>query len=144
MAAVAAVQRPELFRACIAQVPITDILGCRRDPITFSISLLDYGDPRDPEMSEILYSWSPYQNIKDGTAYPALLLDAGKNDPRCPPWHVRKMAARMQPANAGSNPILMRVREGAGHGSVGQADQRALDADFLTFFIDQLGLEVQP
>jgi prolyl oligopeptidase len=139
MAAVVAVQRPDLFRASISQVPITDALGRARDAVTMGASL-DYGDPSDPEMSEVLLAWSPFQNIKDGTAYPALLLDAGKNDPRCPPWHVRKMAARMQPANNGPNPILMRVRDGAGHGSVGLKDQRAEQADWLAFFIDQLGL----
>ena len=140
MAAAVAVQRPDLFRACIAHVPVTDVLGCTRDPLCFAICQLEYGSPHDPEMSEALNAWSPYQNIENGKAYPAVLLDAGKNDARCPPWHVRKMAARLQPANAGPNPILMRVREGAGHGSVGQADQRALDADFLSFFMDQLGL----
>jgi prolyl oligopeptidase len=139
MAATVAVQRPDLFRAIISQVPITDALGRARDAVTMAATL-DYGDPSDPEMSEVLLAWSPYQNVKDGTAYPSLLLDAGKNDGRCPPWHVRKMAARMQPANLGPNPILMRVRDGAGHGSVGLKDQRAEQADWLAFFADQLGL----
>src|SRR3546814_10408340 len=78
---------------------------------------LDYGDPNDPEISEVIAAWSPYQNIKDGTEYPALFLDAGKSDSRCPAWHVRKMAARIQPANQGSHPILMLVRDGVGHGA---------------------------
>src|SRR3546814_19429191 len=78
---------------------------------------LDYGDPNDPEISEVIAAWSPYQNIKDGTEYPALFLDAGKSDSRCPAWHVRKMAARIQPANQGPHPILMLVRDGVGHGA---------------------------
>ncbi len=140
MASVVAVQRPDLFRASIPQVPITDALARMRDPIC-AASTLDYGDANDPEMSEVLHAWSPYQNIKDGSAYPALLLDAGKQDVRCPPWHVRKMAARMQLANQSPNPILMRVREGVGHGAHDVAGQRAQSADWLTFFIDQLGLK---
>jgi prolyl oligopeptidase len=139
MAAVTVVQRPGLFRAAVAQVPITDALGRARDPIAGLVNL-EYGDPNDPDMSEVQLAWSPYQNIKDGVVYPALLLDAGKNDPRCPPWHVRKMAARLQPANVGPHPILMYVRDGAGHLAVGDAEQRALDVDYLTFLIDQLGL----
>ncbi|HKY89480.1 MAG TPA: prolyl oligopeptidase family serine peptidase, partial [Nevskiaceae bacterium] len=107
-------QRPDLFRAGLAGVPLTDVLGCARDPVTLSIALLDYGNPHDPEMSEVLRAWSPYQNIRDGERYPALLLDSGSNDPRCPPWHVRKMAARLQPANAGPHPVLLRVRDNAG------------------------------
>jgi hypothetical protein len=34
----------------------------------------------------------------------------------------------------------MYVRDGAGHLAVGDAEQRALDVDYLTFLIDQLGL----
>src|SRR5581483_1317644 len=141
MAAAVAVQRPDLFRATHPNVPITDVLARVRDPITMQATL-DYGDPQDAEMSQVIARWSPYQNVKDGIAYPAMLLDSGRNDPRCPPWHVRKMAARLAPANAGPNPILMRVREGAGHGSVGIDAQRAAGADFLTFFADQLGLKL--
>ncbi|HET8882189.1 MAG TPA: prolyl oligopeptidase family serine peptidase [Solimonas sp.] len=139
MAAVAAVQRPELFRAVISQVPITDPLARARDPITMSATL-DYGDPNDAEMSEVLHAWSPYHNVRDGIAYPALLLDAGRQDLRCPAWHVRKLAARMQTANAGAQPILMRVRDGVGHGAADVEGQRAQEADWLAFFIDQLGL----
>lgn len=140
MAAAIAVQRPELFRAVISQVPVTDPLARARDRITMSATL-DYGDPRDPEMSEVLYAWSPYHNVRDGLSYPALLLDAGERDLRCPPWHVRKQAARMQPANAGPHPILMRVRADVGHGAGDVEGQRAQGADWLAFFIDQLGLK---
>jgi prolyl oligopeptidase len=101
---------------------------------------LDYGDPNDAGMADVLRAWSPYQNVKDGTVYPALLLDAGERDVRCPPWHVRKLAARMHPANGGPNPILMRVRKNAGHGATGVNEQNQQDAEALTFFIDQLGL----
>ena len=101
---------------------------------------LDYGDPNDAEMSEVLHAWSPYHNVRDGIAYPALLLDAGRQDLRCPAWHVRKLAARMQTANAGAQPILMRVRDGVGHGAADVEGQRAQEADWLAFFIDQLGL----
>ncbi len=139
MAAAVAVQRPDLFRASISQVPITDPLARARDVICMA-STLDYGDPNDPDMSEVLHAWSPYHNVKDGTTYPALLMDAGKQDLRCPPWHVRKMAARLQPANAGPRPILMRARDGAGHGAADIAGQRAQGVDWLAFFIDQLDL----
>lgn len=140
MATVVAVQRPDLFRASIPVVPITDALGRARDVIGMA-STLDYGDPNDPEMSEVLHAWSPYHHVKDGTVYPAMLLDAGKEDMRCPPWHVRKMAARMQPANGGPNPILMRVRAGVGHGANDIEGQRLQGTDWLTFCIDQLGLQ---
>jgi prolyl oligopeptidase len=142
LVAAVTVQRPDLFRAGIAQVPLTDVLGSSRDLITHSIALLDYGDPHDAEMSEVLLAWSPCQNIKDGVNYPALLLDSGSNDPRCPPWHARKMAARMQQASVSPHPVLQCVRGGAGHGAVGIEAQRTQEADFLIFFADQLGLSL--
>ena len=43
-----------------------------------------------------------------------MLIDCGANDPRCPPWHGRKLAARMQAAGSGALPVLLRVRAGAG------------------------------
>jgi prolyl oligopeptidase len=141
MAAVVAVQRPDLFRASVAQVPISDLLGRVRDPVTM-VSTLDYGDPADPEMAKVLYAWSPYQNVRDNVAYPAMLFDAGANDPRCPPWQSRKIAARMQQASSGELPILLRVRAGAGHGAVGKSDQRRQSAEVLSFLAEHLGLAV--
>ena len=139
MAAVAAIQRPDLFRAVSPEAPITDALARSRDPFTMAATL-DYGDPSDPEMAQILYGWSPYQNVRDGTHYPAMLIDCGANDPRCPPWHGRKLAARMQQASAGALPVLLRVRSGAGHGAIGKEDQTRQSAEVLAFFAEYLGL----
>jgi len=140
MAAVAAVQRPDLFRASSPEAPITDLLGRVRDPFTMAATL-DYGDPSDPAMARLLDGWSPYQNVEDGTAYPAMLIDCGANDPRCPPWHGRKLAARMQQASTGTLPILLRVRADAGHGTVGKDNQTRQSAEVLAFFAEYLGLD---
>ena len=140
MAAVAAVQRPDLFAASSPEAPITDLLGRVRDPFTMAATL-DYGDPSDPAMARLLQSWSPYHNVEDGVAYPAMLIDCGANDPRCPPWHGRKLAARMQQASSGAVPILLRVRADAGHGTVGKDDQTRQSAEVLAFFAEYLGLD---
>jgi prolyl oligopeptidase len=139
MAAVAAIQRPDLFAASSPEAPITDALARARDPFTMAATL-DYGDPADPALARVLQAWSPFQNVEDGTAYPAMLIDCGANDPRCPPWHGRKLAARMQQANAGGRPILLRVREGAGHGAIGQEELVRQSAEVLAFFAENLGL----
>jgi prolyl oligopeptidase len=139
MAAVAAVQRPDLFRASSPEAPVTDLLARRRDPFTMSATL-DYGDPSDPAMAPIINRWSPYQNVRPGTDYPAMLIDCGANDPRCPPWHGRKLAARMQAASSSALPVLLRVRAGAGHGAVGHEDQTRQSAEILAFFAEYLGL----
>jgi prolyl oligopeptidase len=143
MAAACAVQRPDLFRASAPAVPITDLLARIRDPFCMAASQ-DYGDPSDPAMARILQAWSPYQNVQDGTAYPAMLIDSGANDPRCPPWHGRKLAARMQQANGDPLPILLRVRADAGHGAIGHDDQMRQSAELLAFFAEYLGLDRDP
>jgi len=139
MAAAAVVQRPDLFQAAVSQVPITDVLGRVRDPVSMAATL-DYGDPRDPVMAPVLRAWSPYQNIVDGVAYPAVLIDSGLNDPRCPPWHGRKFAARLRQATSSERPVLLRVRSGAGHGAVGRAAQLLQEAETLAFLAEQLAL----
>jgi prolyl oligopeptidase len=140
LAAVAAVKRPDLFRAAVPQVPLTDQFALVRDPLTHMIAKLEDGDPNDPEMSRVLLSWSPYQNVVDGVAYPAVLLDCVSNEPRCPAWHGRKLAARMQRATSSGRPVLLRVRRSAGQRAVGEAAQRLQQAELLAFLVDQLGL----
>ena len=140
LAAVAAVQRPDLFAAAVAQLPITDQFGLVRDPVSAMIARMEDGDPCDPVMSQRLRSWSPYQNVVDGAAYPAVLVDCGSNDPRCPAWHGRKLAARLQRATSSARPVLLRVRRSAGHRPVGEAAQLLQQAELLAFFADQLGL----
>ena len=140
LAAVAAVKRPDLFRAAVPQVPITDQFALVRDPLTHMIAKLEDGDPNDPEMSRVLLSWSPCQNVVDGVAYPAVLLDCVSNEPRCPAWHGRKLAARMQRATSSGCPVLLRVRRSAGQRAVGETAQFLQQAELLAFFVDQLGL----
>jgi prolyl oligopeptidase len=140
MAAAAAVQRPDLFRASAPQVPLTDVLARVRDPFSMAATL-DYGDPSDPAMAKVLCGWSPYQNVVDGARYPAMLIDCGANDPRCPPWHGRKLTARMRQASANSLPILLRVRAETGHGAIGYEAQTHQSAELLAFFAEYLGLK---
>jgi prolyl oligopeptidase len=140
LAAAAAVQRPDLFAAAVVQSPVTDQFGLVRDPITHMIARLDDGDPNDPAMSHVLLEWSPLQNVVDDVRYPAMLLDCSLNDPRCPPWHGRKLAARLQRAAASGRPVLLRLRPTAGHAAAGEAARRSRHAETLAFFAEELGL----
>ena len=56
-----------------------------------------------------LKSIDSYQHVRDGAAYPAVLLTTGVTDPRVGPFHVAKMAARLQAASRSGKPILLRV-----------------------------------
>jgi prolyl oligopeptidase len=87
----------------------------------------------------VLAAYSPYHNVRDAS-YPAVLLDAGENDPRCPPWHARKMAARLQRATRSEHPVLLRVWKESGH--VGSSKAMLIDqsADWLAFVMRELGM----
>jgi len=88
---------------------------------------------------------SAYANAVDGTAYPAVLLTAGYNDPRVLPWDPGKMAARLQsiaaaPGGSG-NPVLMRTDFAGGHGIDATLDQTIDEVtDVLAFLLWQAGV----
>ena len=84
--------------------------------------------------------------VKGGTAYPAVLFSAGMNDARIDPWHAGKMAARLQAANPGGKPVLLRVDFEAGHGPGTNRRLREQEvADVYAFLLWQFGVpEFQP
>ena len=59
----------------------------------------EYGSSDDAAQFKYMLAYSPYQNVKEGTKYPAVLFVTGDGDTRVAPLHARKMAARFQAAN---------------------------------------------
>jgi hypothetical protein len=80
-------------------------------------------------------------NTAEGVTYPAVLLDAGDTDPRCPPWHARKLAAQLQAATAGPAPVLLRIWRDVGLGWATDKDIALTEnTEWLAFAMEQLGL----
>jgi prolyl oligopeptidase len=132
-------QRPELFRAAICGVPLLDMIRYHR----FRIAQLwtpEYGSSDDPEQFKWLYAYSPYHHVKDGVAYPAVLIHTAESDTRVDPMHARKMTARLQAASSGG-PVLLRLESKAGHGA-GKPLGKVIDqlTDEWSFLFSQLGL----
>lgn len=109
-------QRPELFGACLAAVGVLDMLRFHKFTIGWAW-VSDYGSPDDPEQFKELLAYSPYHNLKPGTAYPATLITTGDHDDRVFPAHSFKFAAALQHAQGGSAPVLIRIETKAGHGA---------------------------
>jgi prolyl oligopeptidase len=109
-------QRPELFGAVVCGVPVTDMLRYHR----FTAGrywIPEYGDAEtNPEHFRVLYAYSPLHNVKRGAAYPPTLITTGDADDRVVPSHALKFTAALQAADAGQQPILLRVDTKAGHG----------------------------
>jgi prolyl oligopeptidase len=139
LVAVAITQRPELFRAGLSLVPLTDMLRYHRFRIG-GLWTAEYGDPDEPAAFAWLRAYSPYHCVKDGVAYPSVLFTTAESDSRVDPMHARKMAARLQEAQADpSHPILLRVESRAGHGA-GKPVAKQVDelVDELTFLLHEL------
>jgi prolyl oligopeptidase len=110
-------QRPDLFGAVVAQVGVMDML--RFDKFTIGWAWKEeYGSPSEDEAEfDAIYKYSPLHNIQAGGSYPATLITTGDHDDRVYPAHSFKYAAALQAAQAGPNPILIRVETRAGHGA---------------------------
>ena len=73
--------------------------------------------------------------------YPSMLLTTAESDSRVDPMHARKMAARLQAAQAdATHPVLLRVESRAGHGA-GKPVAKLVEelADELAFLFHELG-----
>jgi prolyl oligopeptidase len=130
---------PELFAAAIFNVGIMDAVRAE-DSANGITNISEFGSARNPKEFPALLEMSTYHNIKDNTAYPAVMLVHGMNDPRVDVWHSAKTAARLQAATSSGKPVLLRLDMQAGHGVGSTATQRyALSADIYSFLLWQMG-----
>jgi prolyl oligopeptidase len=135
-------QRPELFRAALIQVPLLDMLRYHRFLIA-RLWIPEYGSADDPNHFRWLRAYSPYHQVRNGIAYPAVLLATAESDTRVDPMHARKMAARLQAATSAEHPILLRLESRAGHGA-GKPLSKVVEelTDTWTFVFSELGVQV--
>jgi prolyl oligopeptidase len=135
-------QRPDLFRAVVCIAPMLDMLRYH----LFDNARVwkdELGTADDREDFGALFGYSPYQNVRDDTAYPAMMIVSGDSDQNCNPLHARKMTARLQGANVSGYPTLLNYSRYRGHSPVLPLTERveAL-TDRMAFLCDQLQLTV--
>ena len=112
-------QRPELFKAAIAEVPFVDVLNTMLDPdLPLTVTEYDeWGNPEEPAVHERIKAYAPYENVK-AQAYPALLVIAGYNDSRVQYWEAAKWVAKLRATKTDDNLLLLKTDLGAGHGGM--------------------------
>jgi prolyl oligopeptidase len=104
-------------------------------------ALLEYGDASKAEEFAFLRKYSPYQAVKDETAYPAVMLTSGDKDTRVSPLQARKMTARLQAATSSGRPVILRYHPKAGHAaSYGMPVSRTIEdmAMELAFLLGEI------
>ena len=126
-------QRPDLFGAVWVGYPLLDMIRFHK----FLVGrwwTSEYGSAENPEQYDYLIKYSPYQNVKPGTKYPAIMLNTGDSDTRVDPLHARKMTAELQAENASGRPVVLHYELKAGH-SAGVSIQQLVNdtADELAF-----------
>ena len=135
-------ERPDLFAAVVSNVGSLDTLRAEFTP-NGPPNIPEFGSVRTADGFSGLLMMSAYHHVKDGTAYPAVLLVHGVNDPRVEVWQSAKMAARLQAATAhldAAEPVLLRLDYDAGHGVGSTRFQRSGElADVYAFLLWKFG-----
>jgi prolyl oligopeptidase len=132
-------ERPDLFAAVQLAVGIVNPLRILHAE-NGANQKGELGDPATEAGYRAIAEMDPYQHVKAGTAYPAVIFTIGLNDHRVAPWMTSKMAARLRAATTSKRPILVRVDSKAGHG-IGSTREQAFAerADVWSFLLQQFG-----
>ncbi len=133
-------QRPDLYRVVICRKPDLDML--RRHIGAHNVyATLEYGSANKPDQFGFLYGYSPYESVKRGTSYPAVLLTSGDADQRVQPFQALKMTAALQWATTSRNPVVLLYDRNAGHNGGSTLNQDVSElADEVSFIFWQLGM----
>jgi prolyl oligopeptidase len=131
-------QHPELYGAIVCGYPLLDML--RYQNFEFGrLWTTEYGSADNAADYKYLRAYSPYQNVKQGMKYPAIMFFSGDNDTRVDPLHARKMTAEMQAATGADRPILLHYTLKGGHSSGVSVTQQIQDeTDILSFLWNEV------
>jgi prolyl oligopeptidase len=134
-------QRPELFRAVLCGVPLTDML--RFHTLLAGNSWTDeYGSVEEPGMEKVLRAYSPYHNVRSEPRYPRALVYTSTKDDRVHPGHARKFAARLEEAG---QPVMYYENVEGGHSAAANLEQKVTRYSIeYTFLLRELFGPVKP
>jgi prolyl oligopeptidase len=126
-------QRPDRFAAVICSMALLDLVRFESSALG-RWSAHELGTTANERQFRALLSYSPYHLVQDGVGYPAVLFISGDADGLVDPFHVRKMAARVQQATRSGQPVLLSYDEHRGHrGQLPLAGRARSLADQISF-----------
>jgi oligopeptidase B len=134
--------RPDLFRAVVSHVPFVDVMNTMLDaslPLTVP-EYEEWGNPNEQEYFHYMLSYSPYDNLKQGS-YPAMLVKTSLHDSQVMYWEPAKYVAKLRTLKTDNNPLLLVTNMQAGHGgSSGRYDYLKEIALDYAFLLRELGI----
>ncbi len=137
-------QRPERWRAVVAEVPFVDVVTTMLD-VTIPLTVAErdeWGDPRLREEFEWMLAWSPYDTPPPAGVRPALLVTGALHDPRVLVHEPAKWVARLRETDPDWSPrCLFRCETGAGAhaGPAGRFAHLDYEAEVYAWILDALG-----
>jgi oligopeptidase B len=136
-------QRPDRWRAVVAEVPFVDVVTTMLDdrvPLTPQ-EWGEWGDPRREEEFRWLLAYSPYDNPPPTGGRPDLLVTGAVHDPRVLVGEPAKWVALLRHTDPKWSPrCLFRVEtgEGAHTGPSGRFAHLAYEAEIQAWVLDKL------
>jgi len=132
-------ERPDLFAAAVPVVGMLDFVRLHVMPIG-PVNVPEFGDIRKEDEFRGLLAMSAYHHVKEGTKYPAVLLQHGVNDTRVNVGQSNKMAARLMASSTSGKPILLDLEYDSGHGQgATKAQGQRQAAHYYAFLLWQAG-----
>ncbi len=143
--AVVFTQRPDRWRAVVAEVPFVDVVTTMLDPtVPLTINEWDeWGDPRRPEDFAWMLAYSPYDNPPPAGGRPDLLVTGAVHDPRVMVSEPAKWVAALRASDPEWSPrCLFRCETGAGAhtGPSGRYAHLRYEAEVYAWVLERLGV----
>ncbi|MGH3498466.1 MAG: S9 family peptidase [Nocardioidaceae bacterium] len=137
-------QRPDRWRAVVAEVPFVDVVTTMLDP---SIPLTanewdEWGDPRQSDAFAWMLAYSPYDNLPEPGSRPPLLVTGAVNDPRVMVWEPAKWVAALRETDPAWSPRCLfrcEVGEGAHSGPSGRFAHQRYEAEVYAWVLSHIG-----
>ena len=136
-------QRPDRWRAVVAEVPFVDVVTTMFDAsIPLTVTEWDeWGDPRRKADFDWLLAYSPYDHPPAAGTRPDLLVTGALHDPRVMVHEPAKWVARLRATDPDWSPrCLFRVETGAGAhvGPSGRFGHLAYEAEVYAWLLERL------
>ncbi|HKV52456.1 MAG TPA: prolyl oligopeptidase family serine peptidase [Gemmatimonadaceae bacterium] len=133
-------QRPDLFAAAYPGAGVMDML--RYHKFSAGIGWVpEYGSSDNEAQFRTLLKYSPVQNVKKGTCYPATIVTTADHDDRVVPSHSYKFMAALQADQSCNRPVLIRVETKTSHGYMPTDKRIAQLADVWAFTAWNTGMK---